>query len=141
MRIFLFLIVIATLAACGKDESNPTVEAITGTSCWEQVRIEVFSSTTQTWIEFPLLDCAKDDCTRFTKDYKLTIDEGAVKCDSTSAQTTSGNWTIDANGDVIFTRSDLGGAFIYTVSELSKDRMVIENDFFGQKNRATYEPR
>lgn len=67
---------------------------------------------------------------------------GIEKCDSTEAQTMEGTWQLSADGNTItYTRNDLGNFLIYTVTELSESKMVVETDFLGSKNRETYEAK
>lgn len=64
-------------------------------------------------------DCEKDDMTTFNTNGTTTDDEGAVKCDSTAAQTTTGSWSFNASETVLTTIDNSGGSSDTTVLTLN----------------------
>lgn len=141
--LFLLTVTAFSFTACDDDEDTQTPEDfLTGTSCWTQVKGEWYIDSTNTWLAFYLPDCADDDCLQFKNDNTWIKDIGVEKCDTTEAQTMEGAWKLSADGNTVtFTRNDLGNFLIYTVTELSESKMVVETDFLGSKSRDTYEAK
>jgi hypothetical protein len=143
--LFLLAVLAFSFFACDDDEDTQTpADFLTGTSCWTQVKIELYNDSTNSWLTFLNFppDCSKDDCILFNGDNTLVMDRGMAKCDSTETQIITGTWSLGADGSTVtFVRDDLGNILIYTVTELSGSKMVVENDFLGSKSRDTYEAR
>ncbi len=126
-----------TVTACKDDESNE--DKLTAASCWKNTKSETYDPTTNVWTEDVLDDCDKDDCTRFNADKTMTFDEGATKCDPADPQTSTGSWSLSADGSTL-TVSDPGSGFSFAgqITELSSSRLVVEIDILGFKSRITF---
>ena len=111
---YLGLISLATLlifGACSKkDDDNPpekTKTELLTAGFWKVTAMTVdpginFGGTIITDFYAQMLDCQKDDLTKFETNGKITDDEGATKCDPNDPQTTNnGSWVLSADGKSI----------------------------------------
>ncbi|TNE62575.1 MAG: hypothetical protein EP344_04960 [Bacteroidetes bacterium] len=141
VKTMLLLLATAALSvtACKKDEES-NADKLTAATCWQQTYSETLDPITNTW-EADVIDaCDRDDCINFKSDGTLTVDEGATKCDPADPQTSTGTWTISTDGNTLTITEDGGaGSAVFTIIELSSTKMIVEIDFFGFKNRTTFE--
>lgn len=136
----LLLLAVATapFVSCKKDDDKSAEDTLTSATCWSQVKDEVYNTTTSQWEDQGVDDCTKDDCTNFKSDKTASFDEGATKCDPTDPQTTTGTWSLSADGKTLTLTQD-GVSLDGTVVELSSSKMVLEYDFAIFKNRLTFQ--
>lgn len=126
-----------TFASCKKDDDGSSAEDnLTGASCWSPVKDELYNSATSAWEDQGVDNCTKDDCTKFNSDKTIAFDEGATKCDPTDPQTSTGTWSLSADGKTLSLTQD-GFTIAGTVVELSSTKLVIEYDILGFKSRST----
>lgn len=127
------------LFSCGKNDDKSPTEKLTGASCWEQIKDEVYNNATSQWEDAPLDDCAKDDCRVFNADNTTTLDAGAVKCAS-EPQIVVGTWDLSVDEKTLLLGEN-GVELSATIVELTESRLVLENQFFTLKNRITFQAK
>ena len=138
--LLLFSVMALVTTACKKDDEKSASDRLTGTSCWQQVKSETQDPTTGTWTDDGVDACDRDDCTNFNSDGTLTFDEGATKCDPADPQTTTGSWVLSNDGNTLtITDNTTMLTIASTVVELTDNRMVLEIEILGFKNRTTFE--
>ena len=140
IKAFLLLLAVSTIAvtAFKKDDAKSNEDYLTAKSCWKQTKSESYDPTTSTWSDDTIDDCTKDDCTTFKSDKSLVVDEGATKCDPTDPQTSTGTWSLSADGKTL-TLSQAGISFAGTVVELTDSKLVLEIEILGFKSRLTWQ--
>jgi hypothetical protein len=101
LNLFLIAIVALAMGSCKKDK---TVSELLTTGSWKftvitiDPGIDLDGSGSLVTDLFAQLDaCDKDDLTIFKSGGISNYDEGAVKCDSSSPQTTTGTWVLSAD--------------------------------------------
>ena len=136
---FLLFLAVAAMSfvACKKDATPE--DMLTGQSCWAQVKSETYNDATSQWEVDLIDDCTKDDCTEFKSDKTLTFDEGATKCDPSSPQSSTGTWSLSADGQTLTVTQD-GFTLPFALIELSSSKLVLESDFLG-KTRITFQSK
>jgi hypothetical protein len=98
-----FLLLVAALAACKKDNASglPRTDLLTAHK-WRltaQTTTVVSNGTTTVTDEYAkLAACQRDNFTQFNPDNTLVIHEGATTCNPQSPQTWDGDWEY-VNGD------------------------------------------
>lgn len=127
------------LFSCKKDEKSKSDLLIDG-GCWKHTKSEAYNTDNSTWENVIIDACDNDDCLTFNSGGTLTFDEGAIKCDPTDPQTSSGSWTLSSD-ETTLTLVD--NAFPIQlpskIIELTADKMVIEIEFLGEKSRDTFQ--
>ena len=127
----------STFASCKKDDDGKSAEDnLTSASCWAPVKDELYNSATSAWEDQGVDDCTKDDCSKFNSDKSISFDEGATKCDPTDPQTSTGTWSLSADGKTLSLTQD-GFTIAGNVIELTSTKLVIEYDILGFKSRST----
>lgn len=112
----LYLCVLAGLlliASCKKDDTQPNNNGNNNNNTTPKTPKELLIGT---WLinsqvyknggEQQLDDCAKDNTMTIKADGTYVIDQGAIKCDPSSAQSTDGNWTMDSYPAIYFKLND-----------------------------------
>jgi hypothetical protein len=84
----LAFVALAALSSCKKDDSTADNKALLTSGKWKLTAETVKGVNTFT----TKANCDKDNTWAFTTDGKLTLDEGATKCDPTDPQTETGTW-------------------------------------------------
>lgn len=135
----LLLLAVAAFSftACKDDDEKSPEELLTAASCWSPTKDELYNVATNQWEDQGVDNCTKDDCTKLNSDKTVSFDEGATKCDPSDPQTSTGTWSVSADGKTLTLAIDgqsLGG----TIVELSASKMVVEYEFFGIKFRSTW---
>ncbi|HYX06918.1 MAG TPA: lipocalin family protein [Bacteroidales bacterium] len=69
-------------------------------------------------------DCSKDDTQKYNSDGTFTFDEGSVKCDSETPQTSTGTWTFNPD-ETIITETDPDGSYSYHMIKITENEMQI----------------
>ncbi|MBV6439495.1 MAG: hypothetical protein DYG98_24035 [Haliscomenobacteraceae bacterium CHB4] len=142
IKSLLLLLVVSTFAfvACKGDDDKSAEELLAGASCWSLVKDELYNPATSQWEDQGVDDCTKDDCTKLNSDKTVSFDEGATKCDPDDPQTSTGTWSISADGKTLTLTVD-GETLAGTIIELSASKLVLETDFLGFKIRSTLEAK
>ena len=144
LKTLLLLLAVAafTQIACKKDDDNSKSpeEILTSVSCWSSVKDELYNPTSNMWEDQAIDDCSKDDCLSFKSDKTATFDEGATKCDPADPQTSTGTWSLSADGKTLTSVID-GDTSMGTIIELTASQLIIEVEFFGIKFRSTLQPK
>ena len=126
-----------SFVACDDDDDNQSSEELlTSASCWSPVKDELFNPATSQWEDQGVDDCTKDDCTKLNSDKTVTFDEGATKCDPNDPQSSTGTWSVSADGKTLTVTVD-GETTSGTIVELSSTKLVLEVEFLGVKFRST----
>jgi uncharacterized lipoprotein YehR (DUF1307 family) len=101
--IILALSIPFVFAACKKKETKTNFDLLTDGK-WKVSEVFIAKGDAVALDYYStMLSCAKDNLYTFNKDYTITSDEGATKCDDTVKQvTTDGNWAL-TNSDKTFT--------------------------------------
>jgi|GEM_PF-2387831 len=120
-----------------KDDDKTKTEILTTPSCWLTVKSEIFDANSGVWIESQVPNCDKDDCTRFYADGVIIIDEGPLLCDAGDPLTIEGTWLLSLDQTVITLTLD-GLTVPAKIIELTDNKLVVEIEFLGLKNRTTY---
>jgi len=68
--------------------------------------------------------CIKDDTYKFNVNKVVSIDGGALKCDSSEPQTVNGTWNFN-QGETILTMNLDGGSLDQTIVELTADLLKV----------------
>ncbi|WP_055562962.1 hypothetical protein [Hymenobacter sp. AT01-02] len=123
-----YLALLSGINSCGSDRSDPTPAqdkvALLTTKKWRvtaQLFSEVWGGQTLTHDDYAdLKPCALDNFVQFTSDKAVVFDEGATKCDPTTAQAVQGVWDFNREYTTL-TLSDGKGSMpvVYEVLELS----------------------
>jgi len=146
LSVFTMLILI-TLSSCKKEETTTTKSATDYLTAgnWKVTGITAnpgINTGTEVITDiYSLLldDCDKDDLTIFNANGTITDDQGAVKCDPESDQTTTdGTWALSGN-DTALTLSYPadGGPVVMTIVTLNGTNLVVTyqvTEDFGQGN-------
>lgn len=139
IKSLLFLLAVSAFSfvACNDDEDTQTPEdLLTSASCWSPVKDEIFNPQTNQWEDQGVDDCTKDDCTKLNSDKTVSFDEGATKCDPSDPQTSTGTWSLSADGKTLTITVD-NETVPGTVVELTSSKLVLEVEFLGIKFRST----
>ena len=137
-KLMILVIMSATIAlsACKKDAAPPSKTDLLTTSQWKitaftvDPAIPVFDTqgniTGFTTDMFPYMEsCSKDDTFKFKSDNTVEFDEGALKCDTTAPQTTSGTWSFKTNETILSIIED-GSLQDYTLMELTESSLKMK---------------
>ncbi len=113
----LALLAAGTLAttSCKKDAASKSNSEYLMNGSWKITSENVsysLSGASQTSV-IPIDNCQKDDKTNFNSGGVLVNDEGAVKCNSSDPQTTTGTWSL-ASDNKTLTIVDGSGANAFT---------------------------
>ncbi|MGI4869686.1 MAG: lipocalin family protein [Janthinobacterium lividum] len=116
----LLLASIALLSACKKDSENTASKTDMLTA--KNWRVSAQTTTTtingQTSTSSTIASCDADDFIKFNTDKTLVDDEGATKCNSSSAQTTPGTWSFNSDESKL-TVTESGVSTTADIKELS----------------------
>ncbi len=112
--ILLFAVFLTMLTSCACDEISDNREKLTG--IWkltDAVADPSLIDTTETGQLFGHLfenldACYKDNVLTFDGDGLFILDEGAIKCDSTSSQVMNGTWVFKDDESIISMRLSNG---------------------------------
>ncbi len=106
---------IALLSSCKKDEAAADNTALITTGKWK-----LTAETTAGVNTFSSYDaCEKDNTQAFATDGKMTIDEGATKCDPTDPQTTVITWAFSGTEKKKIILTESGVAITFDIVELT----------------------
>lgn len=121
-----------TFVSCGDDdddnnnvEPTPTKTEMLTDKNWKLTGETMSGNgvTMDTFGQMPA--CEKDDITKFTKDMKVTFDEGATKCSSSAPQSTTGTWEFTSN-ETKLKLTESGFSQEFDIVELSASKTVIK---------------
>ncbi len=126
-KIFLFIAVSGILASCEREmpvESTPLTDLIKD-KYWLVIADSTVSSEGSITNEYNLLAaCEKDNLTQFKANKTAWLDAGAVKCNSSEAQTMAiGTWSINETSKVLSINSIQNIEF--KIQSLSSTQMVL----------------
>lgn len=130
--------------ACKKDEATTKTpsEILSAVVKWKNTKDESKATAATTWDVNAIDACSADDFVTYATGGAYTFNEGATKCDPADPQTTTGTWSISADGKIL-TVSDSGFAIAFDVKELTETQMVLQvTNFlgFGEDLRVTFQP-
>lgn len=115
------------VVSCKKDDEKTTTELMTHSDGWiivaATVSPPIVDPTTGTSISdfYAFMDdCDKDDVMYLKTDGTYIQDEGSTKCDPSDPQTTTGTWSLSADGKTMTIDSDT-----YTLISVSKSEMKV----------------
>ncbi len=138
---FWAVIVIAVVASsCKKDNEE---DFLVDAGCWRLVKSESKENFTGggTWMVDTLKACEADDCLQFKSDGGSSLDEGATKCFSTDPQTSNvGTWKLSEDFKTL-TVIDGQDTIPFTVTELTKSRLVLSLNLVIAESRQTFEAK
>jgi hypothetical protein len=139
--LYAILAFVVLFSACKKDEESVS-DKLTAVSCWKNTKSELYDEVKKAWEAEPIEACIADNCLTFKADGKIATDEGASKCDPDDDQTGSGTWKLSTDSkQVTLTDNAFPIPLLFTISELTASKMVLEIDFGGDKFRETYEKK
>lgn len=133
------IVIAVAISSCKKDNEE---DFLVDAGCWKQVKSESKENFTGggTWMVDTLEACSLDDCLQFKSDGTTSIDEGASKCSSTDPQTSTGKWTLSEDFKTL--TLTIGNDVIpFTVTELTKSRMVLSANLILFELRQTFEAK
>lgn len=123
LPLFMFLAVVS----CKKDDEQTTAELLTHSDGWILVAatvsppiVDPTTGISFTDIYATMDDCEKDDIVFLKSDGTYIQDEGAAKCDPSEPQTTTGTWSLDADGKTLTIDTET-----YTLVSVSKSQLKI----------------
>jgi|SRR6478736_7708789 len=122
-RSILFVSFAALLAvSCKDDDAKPSKTELLTAKSWT---ITSFTIGGKDASGDYADDCSKDNSTKFSKDGKVTTDNGSVKCDPSESQTeAAGTWAFDSNETKLKLTSD-GDVETYDIVELTANTLKI----------------
>jgi hypothetical protein len=119
---------LTSLSSCKKDDaSTPTpapskTDLLTAKS-WKMTDFKVAG---QTIYNTPFVQaCAKDDLIKFNANKTATFDEGSVKCDPTSTQSSAGSWELTTNDTKLKLTSPDGDTMEGVIGTLSSTTLIV----------------
>jgi len=139
MKKYLFAVAVIGLAlfSCKKDKDNSSaskVQLITS-STWKYDTAMMDSNKDGT-PDGPLpagilATCTTDNTITFKKDSTGVLDEGATKCSSTDAQSTSFTWYFKDNESVLYSPNPIFGGYSgdAKISSITDSKLVLIKEF------------
>ncbi|HBX53343.1 MAG: hypothetical protein A2275_10435 [Bacteroidetes bacterium RIFOXYA12_FULL_35_11] len=141
------IILLIGLAACKKENKVPTkLEIITGNS-WKMSAMNCNPAITVSSMPFGVSDiypflpeCIKDNYTDFYTNSTFISYEGALKCDSASADSYSGTWSFSSDETSITFSNFNGveGTFTFVIDEITKDKISLRQTLNSIGDLAIY---
>jgi hypothetical protein len=124
----LSILLVCTLAiiSCKKDKANPSNQDLVIGKWRVSAQVTILGGiTSDDYSSIP--DCEKNDFIEFKSNGEFIEDEGSTKCDNTKPQTSSGTWSMNANGTAItITRALFNNQPVtFEVQEISDTRLKI----------------
>jgi hypothetical protein len=138
LNLYLLVVVFClSLFSCKKDEKTPTENLI---GKWMVTAMTISPAMNGVTDMFSTSDaCGKDDLTIFNADGTVTKDEGAVKCNSSNPQTSSGGtWVLSADGKTLTMTNTSGTQQIVTIVTLSSTSLVVTQTMVQSAVTYTY---
>ncbi|MEZ4933395.1 MAG: lipocalin family protein [Saprospiraceae bacterium] len=122
------------LGSCSKDDESATDYLTGGTWKITESRSDIDGDGD---LDDDLESCSRDDEYDFEKDGTLNFDDGAVKCDPTDPQTTTGVWALSGDEKTLTLTVD-GFGFAFEVISLTKSRMELRSELFGYTSELVF---
>jgi hypothetical protein len=125
LKLYLMVVLFGlSIFGCKKDSTATVKENLTGK--WMMTAMTISPAINGVTDMFSTSDaCGKDDLTIFNADGTITKDEGAVKCNSSNPQTSSGGtWVLSADGKKLTMTNTSGTQQIITIVTLSSTSFV-----------------
>lgn len=116
--------------SCKKKDKEPTKTELLQNGKWKLTA----ANAGALYDFYPKLkDCMKDNIYTFNTDKTISVDEGATKCDASSAQTyTEGNWALESSDTkIIITGGTITaglGSLSGTVVSLTSTTLQVSKD-------------
>jgi Lipocalin-like domain len=115
--------------ACKKDPVPPTKEELLTAKKWKKTA----STSTVDNVDYDsyadLEACEKDDLFKYNIDFTVTYDQGVIKCDPSSPQTSSaGTWVFNSDKTKL-TLADGSEKLEFTIKELTATTLKVSYDF------------
>ena len=129
--LLLLLVLVASVSSCKKSSDPAVAPAVAIIGKWKAVSASVSFLGQES--NSPIDACAADDITEFFTSPKVTVTDGALKCDPSDPAVTNGSYTLSADGKTLV----LDG-FTQTVVELSPSTMKLKMDILGIPLTTTY---
>lgn len=129
--LLLLLVLVASVSSCKKSSDPAVAPAVAIIGKWKAVSASVSFLGQES--NSPIQACEADNITEFFTSPKVTVTEGALKCDPSDPAVTNGSYTLSADGKTL----TLDG-FNQTVVELSSSTMKLRIDVFGFPITTTY---
>ena len=110
--------------SCKKDDNTKTKTDMLTAGNWKLTAINISPSLEIGGLQYSdifgfLPDCSKDDLTKFNSNGSVNFDEGPIKCDAGSPQTTYGTWSFNADETKLTVIDSDGLPSENTISELT----------------------
>jgi hypothetical protein len=123
-------------SACKDDEDNPSRREILTGSTW------TVTARTSAGVADTLEACETDDRIKFNTNGTAVTDQGAVKCDPTDPQTSSGTWSLSSDEKVL-TLSEDGISIALNITSISSNKIQVSftDPIFGIQGTQTWETR
>lgn len=123
-------------SSCKDDEDSPSRKEILTGATW------TVSARTSAGIPDTLEDCEKDDRFTFNTNGTIVSNEGAVKCDTSDAQTRSGTWSLSSDEKVLTLTED-GLSIPLTITSISKSQVKVSfaDPIFGIQGTQTWDAK
>ncbi len=128
--LFFGSLICLAIAACQKNGTSQSDEAILTTGKWQVSDATVTIPGTALIIDVydSIPSCIRDNFYAFAADSTVTIDEGATKCNSASPQTVTGNWKLLNNNTQLQTIDPISGANAnLTLVEINSNDMKVQD--------------
>ena len=126
---------LSALSSCKKDSTGtPTPAASTKTDLltaknWKTTDIKVNG---QSIFNSPLVDnCDKDDLTKFNTNKSATFDEGTLKCNTASPQSSNGSWDFTTGETKLKVTDPDGMVSEGTIGTLNNTTLILTDPNYG----------
>ena len=105
-KLILLVCIAISLASCKKDEPAKTKTELITNKNWVQTAATVnpgvpINGTIVTDIYAQMNACQRDNILKFGNGNAVTFDEGAMKCNASSPQTTTGTWAFNSTETIV----------------------------------------
>ena len=126
---FIFL-----FSSCSKDDETVPSNILTSKT-WKRGMVDKnpSSSPSGSVLYYPVQECEKDDTFRFGSDSKLTVNQGASKCDKNEPASKTVTYSYDEKANTL----TIDG-INYSVAEMSKSQIKYYIPFASSTGYANY---
>lgn len=129
--LLLLLVLVASVSSCKKSSDPAVAPAVAIIGKWKTVSASAtFLGQTS---NSPIDACDADNITEFFTSPKVTITDGALKCNSSDPAVQNSNYTLSADGKTLTIDGE-----VQTVVELSSSTMKLKQAAFGIEITVTF---
>lgn len=138
--LFIVCLAIVSFSSCKDDDDDNAAPAATAQTATQKLTGKDFLMTNYSYkvndveeASFADFDeCDKDDITRFETNGSMIFDEGAIKCDSTDAQTETYSWAFLSNNTKL--TLDFGDNDVETYDILINDGTTLKLEITDEED-------